>query len=136
MKIGIHPVRYDFFTKYKNIEESLKSDPLNFTGSVTANTVSQVQGLIDDIPQRLWNKIKTSPIVVIHGECDKYGNGYNAYQFYNEIKSEDKELWYYQKMNFAFMLEDEYPDIESRLVSWLHKHVEVYKEKHKESDDD
>ena len=56
-------------------------------------------------------------------------------RFYNEIKSEDKELWYYQKMNFAFMLEDEYPDIEKRLVAWLHRHVEIYKQKKEQNKD-
>lgn len=130
-RIGVHPVRFDLFTKFKNIEKVLKEDPLSFNGSITANTICQVKSLQDDIPERLWSKIDTAPIVVMHGECDKFGNGYHAYEFYSQIKTRDKELWYYEKMNFGFMLEDEYPDIEKRLVAWLDKHLSLYRERNK-----
>ena len=73
------------------------------------------------IPEDLWDKIETPPVIVIQGECDKYGNGYNSYRFYNAIQSKDKEFWYYPKMNFAVPLEDEFPEIQERIIKWLEK---------------
>ena len=31
-------------------------------------------------------------------------------------------------MNFLFLLEEQYPEIEARLINWLDKHVETYHE--------
>ena len=59
--------------------------------------------------------------MIIQGEKDLMGQAYHAVKVFKESKSKDIELWYYQKAWAAILMEEEYPEIEKRMIEWILK---------------
>ena len=75
------------------------------------------------MPEEKWKTFETPPIAIIHGQFDKAGNAINAIRFHENIPAKDKTLWYYEKMWNSPLLEQEYPDIENKIVDWMKKRI-------------
>ena len=60
-------------------------------------------------------------IVIIQGQYDRIIEPANSVMFYEQVKSKDKEIWWYSDMWNNGLYEKEYPEIEARLIQWLSK---------------
>lgn len=74
-------------------------------------------------PEDEWKKLATPPIVVAQGELDKIMNPMNAINFYEKIKSEDKEFWWYPNTWNNILLEKQYENFEKRAIEWFNKRL-------------
>ena len=123
LKIGVAKLDYDLFSKYKHISQMLEDDPLNSHVEATANSILQLQSLVDDLPEQHYDKMMTPPIVIIQGGEDRFKSPRQAVNFYEQIQTQDKQFWLYEHMGYAWNLEKEYKHIEKRMVYWLDSHL-------------
>jgi dipeptidyl aminopeptidase/acylaminoacyl peptidase len=61
--------------------------------------------------------------VIIQGELDRASDAINSIRFYEALPIKEKEMWYYRKMWHMFLYEEEYPEIENRVISWFNSHL-------------
>ena len=52
--------------------------------------MTQMMKLMERHESKKWNKIATTPIVIVQGEYDKVADPINAINFYEKIKSKYK----------------------------------------------
>ena len=88
---------------------------------MTVQTIIESKKAEEAIPEVLWDKIETPPFVLIQGEHDVANTAFTNYTLFNQIRTKDKELWYYEEMRIMFLLEEQHSDIENRLIGWLER---------------
>lgn len=121
-KMGIFNTDFATMTKSKMASAYLEKDPLTYSGKFTIGTLTSCKNIMDYIDESQWGNVETPPIVLVHGQFDKIGQAINAVNFYERIKTKDKELWFYPEMWSSPLMEEEYYDIEQSFVDWLKRH--------------
>eukprot|EP01134_Creolimax_fragrantissima_P001626 CFRG1626T1 len=94
------------------VYEECLADPLRFKGGVRARVAKSVLDKIDFL-QTGMAEFKT-PVLFMHGECDKICSPDGTKQFYNGVASDDKTL-----KIFDGMLHETFNDPETYLVTDL-----------------
>jgi esterase/lipase len=84
----------------------------------------EMQEMMDIIAEKDWPKMQLPPLVIIQGELDRASDAVNSLKFFTALATKEKELWYYRKMWHMFLYEEEYPEIENRIVDWLNYHLQ------------
>ena len=70
-----------------------------------------------------WKKLVTPPIAIVQGQYDRAADPINSINFFEQIKTEDKQMWWYPEMWNAIWLEKEIFEIQDRMVEWLSKRL-------------
>eukprot|EP00359_Climacostomum_virens_P005205 CAMPEP_0204902380 /NCGR_PEP_ID=MMETSP1397-20131031/3633_1 /ASSEMBLY_ACC=CAM_ASM_000891 /TAXON_ID=49980 /ORGANISM="Climacostomum Climacostomum virens, Strain Stock W-24" /LENGTH=219 /DNA_ID=CAMNT_0052070875 /DNA_START=219 /DNA_END=875 /DNA_ORIENTATION=+ len=60
----------------------------------------------------------TTPLVIVAGGRDYVIEEARVKRFYEEVRSDDKEYWFYPDLHHMVLYEPEYPEIQRRLVEW------------------
>ena len=121
-KLGVYNTNFSKMVRSKMASTYLENDPYVYSGKFTIGSLSSSKNTMDFIDESQWGNVLTPPIVFIHGRMDKLGQAINAINFYERIKTKDKELWFYEDMWSTPMLDEEYYDIEQNFVDWLRRH--------------
>lgn len=90
-----------------------------YHGKVCVGTLMQMMEIMDKNQEKHWQKVTTCPIVLIQGQYDKVADPINSINFFEAIKTKEKELWWYPNMWNNFFLEPEIDEISARIVKWL-----------------
>lgn len=77
------------------VSEFLKNDPLVYHEKIYANTLMQMVKLRNMNDPNDWNTLETPPLVVLQGQFDKIADPIIGIQFYESIKTKDKEFWWF-----------------------------------------
>lgn len=104
-KTGIFALKYEDVTSNPNASEYLHKNPETYHDKVFVGSLMQLMTLMEKNEESKWNKIETGPIVIIQGEYDKVADPINSINFYESIKTKDKEYWWYPKMWNLFPFE-------------------------------
>ena len=94
-----------------NVSEMLEKDPLIYHDKVVVGTLMQMSSIMEKNEESSWKKLVTPPVVIVQGQLDRASDPINAINFYEQIKTEDKELWWYPDMWAAVLLEKEIEEI-------------------------
>lgn len=122
-RTGLFAFDFKNITRNPNASSVLIKDPLMYHDKVFVKTLMEMQEMMELIDEKYWPKLQLPPIAIIQGELDRASDAINSIKFYEALPSKEKELWYYKKMWHMFLYEEEYPEIENRVVEWLHKQL-------------
>ena len=92
---GLFKVNFANHTKNLKGTAFMEKDPLIYQNEVFAGTLTQLSEILDKNDEDDWKKMKTPPIAIVQGQLDKIVDPINAINFFERIKTEDKELWWY-----------------------------------------
>ena len=79
-------------------------------------SLSQMSQIMEKYDESAWTKVEIPSVAVIQGQYDRVCDPANSVNFYEQVKSKDKEIWWYPNMWNNCLYEKEYPEIEKRLV--------------------
>lgn len=103
-KTGLFAPDYTRTVKNPTATEFLKKDEKVNHDKVVIGTLMQMMNLMKKNEESTWSSLATPPILMIHGQYDKAADPINAINFYEKIKSEDKEfLWMPNMWNYLFL---------------------------------
>lgn len=118
-KTGLFQPNYTMNVKNPNATQFLVKDKLIHHDKVMVGSLMQMQNFMKKNEESSWKKLETPPILIVQGQYDKGADPINSIRFYESIKTKDKEYFWVPTMWNFFLLEEEYPQVESRIIQWL-----------------
>lgn len=116
---GIFALTFDNVCRNPATTTYLRNDPDVYHGKVCVGTLTQMMDVMEKNEDKTWSKLETCPLVIIQGQFDKVADPINSINFYEAIRTKDKEFWWYSNMWNNYFLEPEIDEINARILKWV-----------------
>ena len=65
---------------------------------VTVGSLTQMSEIMEKYDEDAWKKIEIPSLAIVQGQYDRVCDPTNSVHFYQQVKSKDKEIWWYPEM--------------------------------------
>ncbi len=120
-KFGLVGLEADGVSRDPAVVEAYVSDPLVYTGKVTARLAAELLKAMQRITDEAGRI--TLPVLVVQGSEDRLVDPSGAQMLYDCISSEDKTLKIYDGLYHEVFNEPEYKEVLGDVEAWLDKRI-------------
>lgn len=112
---------HDAISRIQSVVRSYKEDPL-VHGKITARWGTESLSVLESVKMQVENV--NIPILMIHGEADRFSSAEGAKKFFDQIRFHDKEFISYPAGYHEPHNDLDYEKMLSDLLNWINRHME------------